>query len=140
MQKPNGDFYDNCPDVEVNGTKMKRKAAGKGCFSFNRWSFSKFNRRGRKRNSNKISDATWEDAQAICMAAKEDGENGRRANLVHGDSCAYTTMEAYLWKEAFLAKGIRAGSDDESENESDENENDDDSDDNEDENDDDDSF
>ena len=47
-------------------------------------------------------------------------------------------MEAYLWKEAFLAKGIRAGSDDESENESDENENDDDSDDNEDENDDDD--
>jgi hypothetical protein len=119
MQKPNGDFYDNCPDVEVNGTKMKRKAAGKGCFSFNRWSYSKFNRRERRQNrEDKISDATWDDAQAICMAAKEDGENGKRANLVHGDSCAYTTMEAYLWKEAFLAKGIRPENNDKSENES----------------------
>ena len=70
------------------------------------------------------------DAQAICVAAKEDGENGRGANLVHGDSCAYTTMEAYLWKEAFLAKGIRPEDNDESDEN--ENENKDDSEDNED--------
>ncbi|CBY13420.1 unnamed protein product [Oikopleura dioica] len=122
MRKPNGDFYDNCPDLEMNGKQMKRKTAGKGCFSFNRWSYSKWNRKGRRQNTNKIADASWDDAQAICMAAKEVGENGRRANLVHGDSCAYTTMEAYLWKEAFLGKGMRPENNDESENDSDENE------------------
>ncbi|CAG5111279.1 Oidioi.mRNA.OKI2018_I69.chr2.g5601.t1.cds [Oikopleura dioica] len=129
MRKPNGDFFDACPDVKWEGKTMNRKAAGNGgCMFFNRWTYLNFRSRRAKRN--RIEDATWDDAQGICMTAKEAGEKGRRANLVHGDSCAYTTMEAYLWKEAILGRGIRQGNDeteddDDSDDDGDENSNDD---------------